>query len=68
MNRLNRRINWPREKRWRLWDRYSRWLLFRLKKYGPGPTISHEKEVANRKLQIEINKWNDLYKKRLENK
>jgi len=61
MNRFERILNWPRAKKRRLWNRYNQWLLFRLKKYGPGPTISHDREVANRKMQLEINRRNDLF-------
>ncbi len=54
-----RRLSWPAEKRQRFYLRYIQWLDSRLSRHGIGPEISYEEQLANKKMQIAIQRENE---------
>ena len=56
-DKMLRVLAWPREKKRRYWMKYDQRLLWRLNNL-PDTPISHEQSVANRKLQVMIDRMN----------
>ncbi len=58
LHRMRRWGKRGREWKHRLMGKYDQWILFKLNKYGPGGQISYEESIADRKMQIKINRYN----------